>query len=190
MTKLALGVLLWSAVHFVPALAADFRKSMVDRLGEYPWKGLFTVVMAVAIYLLISGWKSASTVEVFMPPAWGGHAAYVLVLLGFILFLAPYPANNFKRLLRHPQLTGVCLWGIGHLAANGEARSIVLFGGLTLWAVIEALLLNRRDGEWHKPEKVSHTRDLALVLFSSLVYMAFIYTHHLIFGGSPLTWSQ
>ncbi len=190
MTKLALGVLLWSIVHFVPAVAVDFRNSMVKRLGEYPWKGLFALVMALALYLIITGWKSAAATEIFMPPAWGGHAAYVLVWAGFVLFLAPYPANNFKRLLRHPQLTGVCLWGIGHLAANGDARSILLFGGLTLWAVIEGLLLNRRDGEWQKPEQVSHMRDLALLLFSTLVYMAFIYTHHMIFGGSPLTWTQ
>lgn len=189
MTKLALGVLLWGIVHFVPAVAADFRNKMVGRLGEYPWKGLFALVIAVALYLIISGWKSASAVEVYTPPAWGGHAAFVLVLIGFILFLAPYPANNIKRLLRHPQLTGVCLWGVGHLVAVGDARDIVLFGGFTLWAVIEAILLNRRDGEWRKPLKVSPMRDVALVLFSALVYMTFLYTHHMIFGGSPLTWS-
>ena len=43
--------------------------------------------------------------------------------------------NNVKRLLRHPQLTGVALWGIGHLLANGESRSIILFGGLGAWAI-------------------------------------------------------
>jgi len=189
MTKLVLGVFLWSVVHFIPAVAVDFRKSMIERLGEYPWKGLFTLVMAVSLYLVITGWKSASTAHVYAPPAWGGHVAWVLVLAGFILFLAPYPANNFKRLLRHPQLTGICLWGIGHLAANGDIRSIVLFGGMALWAVIEMLLLNRREGAWIKPEKVPHRRDLALVLFSALIYLVVLYTHHMLFGGAPLTWS-
>ena len=47
-----------------------------------------------------------------------------------MLLLAPYSHNNFKRLLRHPQLTGVLLWGVGHLFANGENRSLLLFGGM------------------------------------------------------------
>ena len=66
-------------------------------------------------------------------------------------------------------------------------RSIVLFGGLTIWAVLEIVLLNRRDGVWVKPEKVSHRNDVTMTLFSVLAFMAFLYTHHLLFGGSPLT---
>lgn len=186
MTRLAFGVLLWSVVHFIPTIAADLKKNMVNRFGEYPYKGMFALIMAVAIYLIISGWKSAVPDMVYAPPDWGVYAALLLVLIGFILFLAPYPPNNFKRMLRHPQLIGMACWGAGHLLANGDARSIVLFGGLTVWALVEMLLLNKRDGEWSKPAIVSVKKDLAMVLFSVLVYLVFLYTHHLIFSGSPL----
>jgi uncharacterized membrane protein len=124
---------------------------------------------------------------IYIAPAWGGVAAGVLVLLGFILFLAPYPPNNIKRLLRHPQLTGIMTWGVGHLLAIGTLRSIILFGGLALWAMFEMLLINSRDGKWIKPEPAGRMNDLALVLFSALVYGTFLYTHHLLFGGDPLT---
>lgn len=193
MTRLALGVLLWSVVHFIPALAADFKKNMVNRFGEYPYKGAFILLMGVSLYLIISGWKSmvpeAPEVPelIFTPPDWGGYAAGLLVLIGFILFLAPYPPNNFKRLLRHPQLIGMVSWSVGHLLAVGTARAIVLFGGLAAWAIVEVILLNRRDGEWIKPAKVAFKNDFAMVLFSVLAYMIFLYTHHLLFGGSPLT---
>lgn len=190
MTRLAIGVLLWSVVHFIPAIAADLKKTMVNRFGEYPYKGVFTLIMAVAIYLIISGWKAAlpeASGLVYTPPAWGGYAAGVLVLVGFILFLAPYPPNNLKRMMRHPQLIGTACWGVGHLLANGDARSLIFFGGLSAWALIEMLLINRRDGEWIKPASVSVRKDLTLVLFSGLIYLTFLYTHHLIFGASPLT---
>ena len=193
MTRLALGVLLWSVVHFIPALAAGFKKKMLKRFGEYPYKGAFTVVMIISLYLIISGWKSMTPDApevlniIFTPPVWGEYAAGLLVLIGFILFLAPYPPNNFKRMLRHPQLIGLVSWSVGHLLAVGTARAIVLFGGLAAWALIEVLLLNRRDGAWLKPAKVPFKKDLAMVLFSVLAYMAFLYTHHLLFGGSPLT---
>ena len=88
--------------------------------------------------------------------------------------------------MRHPQLIGMACWGFGHLVSNGEPRSIVLFGGLTAWAIIEIFLLNRRDGEWTRPEKASPPKDIALIAFSLLVYMAFFFTHHILFGGTEL----
>jgi len=196
MTRLVLGVLLWSIVHFTPGIAVNLRREMVGRFGEYPYKGVFTLLMALAIYLIISGWSSLTpeapdTLELlYTAPEWGVHAAGILVLIGFILFLAPYPPNNFKRMLRHPQLLAVVAWGVGHLLAIGTLRSIVLFGGLSVWALIEIFLINRRDGAWVKPAKAPFRNDAAMVLFSVLAYMAFLYTHHLLFGGSPLAWSE
>lgn len=192
MTRLALGVLLWSLVHFIPSVAAEFKKTVVTRYGEYPYKGVFILLMVVSLYLVISGWGSLTPVEpdvleaVYVVPEWGGHAAALLVLIGFILFLAPYPPNNFKRMLRHPQLIGFACWGAGHLLAVGTVRAIVLFGGLTAWALIEMLLINRRDGEWVKPARAPLRNDVTMVLFSVLAYMAFLYTHHLLFGGTNL----
>jgi uncharacterized membrane protein len=192
MTRLALGVLIWSIVHLIPAIAKDLRKNMVKRFGEYPYKGVFSLLMAVSIYLIISGWKSMTPEApdvlelVYTSPEWGGIGAAILVLIGFILFLAPYPPNNIKRILRHPQLAGVVFWSAGHLLAVGTARSVLLFGGLAIWAVLEMLLINRRDGAWVRPEKVSQRNDIAVLAFSILAYMIFLYTHELIFGGSEL----
>ena len=187
MTRLALGVLLWSVVHFFPAAATGLKKSLVSRVGEYPYKGIFTLVTVLSLYLIITGWQSTVVVEIYAVPDWGGYAAAALTLLAFILFFAPYPANNFKRIVRHPQLIGTALWGLGHLLSNGDSRSIVLFGGLTAWAIVEILLINRRDGDWIKPIKASLLKDFSLILFSVLTYAAVLFTHHLLFGGEPLT---
>ncbi|HEY5775939.1 MAG TPA: NnrU family protein, partial [Xanthomonadales bacterium] len=58
--------------------------------------------------------------------------------------------------------------------------------GLTLWALIEIFLINKRDGAWFKPDKAPFRNDLAMVLFAVLTYLAFLYTHHLLFGGTNL----
>jgi len=192
MLRLAIGVLLWSVVHFIPALVPDIKKTVVNRYGEYPYKGVFTVLMVVSLYLIISGWSSMTPTPpavldaIYTAPEWGGLAAALLVLIGYILFLAPYPPNNFKRMFRHPQLIGFIAWGVGHLIAIGTARAIVLFGGLTAWALIEIYLINKRDGVWVKPDKAPLKNDVTMVLFSILAYMAFLYTHHLLFGGTNL----
>jgi uncharacterized membrane protein len=185
MTKLVLGVLLWSFTHFIPAVAVDFRKNLIAKLGENPYKGIFTLFVVLAVYMVISGWKATVPESIYLPPLWGRHATSLLVFVGFILFIAPYLPTNFKRVLRHPQLTGVACWGIGHLLANGEARSIVLFGGLAAWAIIEILLLNRRDGARVKPDPAPVKNDIILVLAGIVVYAVVAISHQWLFGVSP-----
>lgn len=185
MIKLVFGVLLWSATHFVPALAAGFRKKLIDRLGEKPYKGVFTLVMVLAIYLIISGWRSTPPEMLYLPPAWGRHATMLLVLIAFVLFSASHGTNNIKRFIRHPQLSSVALWGFAHLLANGETRSVVLFGGLMLWAVADIALLNRREGAWQKPEAAPFKKDVIAVAAGIVVYLVIAFSHQWLFGVSP-----
>ena len=185
MIKLVLGVLLWSGTHLFPALAVDGRKRLVGKLGENGYKGLFVVAMVLSLYLIISGWKATVPEFLYIPPAWGRHAASLLVLIAFILFSASHGQNNIKRLVRHPQLSGVALWGVAHLLANGESRSIVLFGGLALWAVVEIVLINRREGAWRKPEPAPRKKDAIAVVGGVVVYGVIAAMHQWLFGFSP-----
>jgi uncharacterized membrane protein len=104
-----------------------------------------------------------------------------------ILFFAPYMPNNLSRLIRHPQLAGIALFGIGHLAAVGNLRSVVLFGGFALWAVVETIFLNRRDGAWQKPEPASRVNDLKLFLAGLGFFLIFLFLHGPLFGTSLLS---
>jgi uncharacterized membrane protein len=185
MSKLTLGVLLWSFTHLIPAAFSGLRRGLLSRLGENGYKGVFTLLMVLAIYLVISGWKAAVPETVYVPPLWGRHVTALLMLAGFVLFFAPYPPNNIRRALRHPQLTGVACWGIGHLLANGEGRSIVLFGGLALWAIIEMVVINRRDGAWTPPAAVARKNDIVLVAAALAAYVVVAAAHQWLFGFSP-----
>lgn len=185
MTSLLLGVLLWSIMHFLPAADISIRTNLIARLGEKPYKGLFSLLMALSIYLLITGWKSTTPELTYLAPTWGRHATALLTLIGFILFVAPYFANNFKRVLRHPQLTGLICWGVGHLLSNGETRSLILFGGFTAWAIIEILLLNRRDGNWIKPDPAPRKNDVFCIILGIGVYALMVLAHEWLFAVSP-----
>jgi len=101
MIKLTLGILLWGLTHLIPAAFSGLRKSLLGKLGENGYKGAFTLLMVLAIYLVISGWKAAVPESVFLPPVWGRHVTALLVLIGFVLFFAPYPPNNIKRTQQH-----------------------------------------------------------------------------------------
>lgn len=186
MLFLVLGIIIWSAMHFIPASAPGFRSKLIDRFGTVLYKVGFGIITLAALALIIWSWPKASANSLYLPPTWGAFFTIFLTLIAFVLFFAPYIDNNYRRMIRHPQLVGVILWGVGHLLANGEARSVVLFGGLTLWALLEIWLVNRRDGSWVKPEAVAAIADVRLLLAGAGFYTIFMFTHELLFGVGPV----
>ena len=94
--------------------------------------------------------------------------------------------SNIKRFLRHPMLSGVVLWAIGHLLMNGDDRSLVLFAGIGIWAVLEILLINRRQGAYEKPPVIPVVRDLIPLAAGAVVFAVFLFLHPWLFGVSAL----
>ena len=90
--------------------------------------------------------------------------------------------TNIKRLHRHPQLIGVAFWSIAHLLANGDNRSLLLFGGLGAWAVVEMVSINQRQGEWQKPDKVPLTNDIVTVVVGVALFAVLLFAHPYLTG--------
>lgn len=186
MAWLWLGVIVWSVVHAMPALAPGFRASLIERLGDGPYKGGFALTIVASIVLMVIGWRSAAANIVYEPPAWGRHLAMLLMLIAFLLFAFSHGKSNLKRFIRHPQMTAVIVWAIAHLLANGDSRSVTLFGVLGLWAVAEMVLINRRDGEPVLPEPRPLSAELKPVIIGVVIYIVFVIAHPYLFGVSPL----
>ena len=180
-----LGVLIWSGVHVMPSLAPGMRTSLIGRIGNNGYKGAFALAILLAILLMVLGWRSAEADIVYEPPAVGHHLAMLLVLLAFILFGVAHGQSNVKRFIRHPQLTGMVLWAIGHLIANGDSRSVVLFGVLGIWALIEMILLNRRDSAPTPPAPRPWSAEIKPVVIGVVIYVVVIFAHPYLFGVSP-----
>ena len=186
MTLLIAGVVLWSVAHLVPAAAPGIRANLVGKFGEGPYKGLFALDIVIALGLIVFGWKAAVPAAVYAPPLFGSPIPSAFLVLAFVLLVASATPNNLKRFIRHPQMTAVLCWSAGHLLTNGDSRSIVLFGGFAIWAVLEMLFINRRDGEWQKSGSVPLVKDVITALIAGLVFAAVAYFHVSLFGVSPI----
>ncbi len=185
MTWLVLGVLLWSAVHLLPSAGAPVRARAVERLGQ-AYRGVFALAILASIGLMVLGWRSTLPMAVYAPPAWGSAAANVLVFVALLLFAASGMTTNIKRVIQHPQLTGVATWAAAHLLSNGEFRSLVLFGGLGLWAIAAILFINHRDGAWKKPEPQPMAGEWK-PLAAAIVGYAVLYLLHPYIAGVSAT---
>ena len=185
MIWLILGVLLFAGIHMLPTAPAT-RGRVAERLGEQPYKGLFSLGIVGGIALMVIGWRSSVPSTLYAAPGWGATVANPLMFVALVLFVASNLPTNLKRLIRHPQLTGVATWAGAHLLANGDSRSLVLFGGIGLWAVVEMGLLNRRDGAWQRPEPLPLVAELKPLIGAAVAFAILFLVHPYIAGVSPL----
>lgn len=181
MALLILGLALFIGVHLIPMFPA-VRNTSAALAGEKPYKIVFALLSLLGIVLIVRGWGSAPADFLYIPAPALRHVTMLLVLIAFILLAASHGRTNIKRLVRHPMLTGVLIWAIGHLLANGETRAVILFGGLALWAVIEILLTNARDGARIKPEAVALKKDVITVVIGVVVFVIVMFIHPWIAG--------
>ena len=178
MTLLILGVLLWALLHFFPVFMPDMRAGIKAKMGELPYKGLFSLLMLGTVGLMVMGWRSTEAgEELFYGIAALRHVTYVFVLIAIILFGASKGRSRIRRVIRHPMLTGVVVWGVGHLLVNNDPRSLVLFGGMVVWALISIVGINRRDGAYTPPEPWSWGREIRLLIISVVLYIGLLFAH-------------
>ena len=179
MTLLILGVLLWSAAHLFKRIAPAARA----RLGD-PGKGLVALALVVSIVLMVIGYRGAEFLPVYTPLPGMGHLNNLIMLVSVFLFGVGGTKGTLYPKMRHPMLTGMILWSVAHLLVNGDVASLVLFGGLGLWAVVSILLINAA-GPWVRPTDGRGLKGDAMNLVGTLVLYGLIAGVHIWLGHNP-----
>ena len=138
MTLLSLGVALWWLAHLFKRLAPGPRAALGDA-----GKGGVALALVLSVVLMVIGYRNTEFVPLWEPPAILRHVNNLLMVLAFYCYAASGMKTALARHVRHPQLLGFSLWAVSHLLVNGDRASVVLFGGLLVWAGLTVLLINR-----------------------------------------------
>jgi len=173
MTLLILGVLLWALAHFFKRLAPGIREPMGDK-----GKGLVALALVVSIVLMVLGYRMTDGTVY-----WGRSPMLVginnlLVLFAVYLFAADGMKTRAKGWFRNPQLTAFKLWAVAHLLVNGDTPSLVLFGGLLAWAVVEVIVLNRANPRPPKPAPAPIGKEIGAIVGAVVVYGVIALIHY------------
>lgn len=182
----SLGGIVWLAISYNSATAAG--SDLLWDLGPGV-RHLGTIVVAVAALFAVSGLLTPN------PTAVGQEAA------------AGREATGVVRITRHPFLWGVALWAAFHLAANGDAASVVFFGTFLVLAVagtfsIDAKRARKMTAGWI--EFAGRTSNVPFVAILAgrnslrlgelltyrqaaalLVYLVLLFAHAWLFSASP-----
>lgn len=189
MTLLIVGLVIFLGIHSVAIVAPGWRDAQLARIGELPWKGLYTVVSLIGFALLVVGYGLArqSPVVLYTPPTWTRHLALLLLLPVFPLFLAAYLPGRIKTAAKHPMLLATKLWATAHLIANGTLADVLLFGAFLAWAVADRISLKRRPPRAVPGAPASPVNDLIAVGGGLALYAWFLFgLHAWLIGVSPL----
>jgi uncharacterized membrane protein len=182
------GLILFIGVHLVPTRPA-LRSALVDRIGEGAYKGLFSLVSAVGLVLLVFGYGQMQGLgrgnpQLWIPAAWSKHLAFLLMLPAMILLVAAYVPSRIRTAVRHPLLTALMLWAFAHLLANGDLASVVLFASFLGYAVYDRIsVLSRPSPGPLGAAKGGGVQDaLALVLGLGLYAFMLVWGHAKLIG--------
>ncbi len=178
---LVAGLLLFTAVHLIPS-APRLRVALVERLGEKPYRGVFSAVALLSLAAVVWGYSRSPLEWLYAPPAWGHQVSMILVPIALVLFAAANMPTHIRALVRHPMLLGLLLWAFAHLLANGEVRSVVLFGGFAVFAVVGIVsAVARGKGPPTEPAP-RYTMDIAAVIGGFIVAGLLAVLHGVLFG--------
>lgn len=185
-----IGIIIFLGSHSVRIFADPWRTSMIEKLGEKKWKGLYTLISLFGLILLIIGYSQArqNTVMIWQPPVFLTHLAVLLNLFTFILLTSSARNNNAIHLkLKHPMILGVKVWAIAHLLANGSLIDLILFGSFLVWAVLDFRSARNRPSSSENSQVVSLRATLSSIFLGVVLWLVFILgLHQWLIGVSPL----
>lgn len=191
MIVLVVGLVIFLGSHMVRVFGESWRQRTIARLGEGPWKGLYSLVSLVGLVLIVWGYglSRLDPVVIWEPPVWTQHIAVTLNLVALILlavFLAP--GGRMKARLGHPMLLAVKVWAVAHLLANGTLADLLLFGAFLAWAVVDFAANRRRDRRQGTVRIAGPVRNDAIaVVLGTVLWAALVWRLHLwLIGVSPL----
>ena len=183
------GLALFLGVHTLTT-QRELRARAVASLGEGGYKIFYALVSLAGLVLIVWGfaqYRATGWIDVWYPPKALKHVAVALMLPAVLLVVAAYIRGRIYTTLKHPMLSGVKLWALAHLLANGDLGSIVLFGSFLGWAVFDRISLKHRADAGGPPIPVGGPgNDLIAVAVGIVAYLALAFAFHPVVIGVPV----
>lgn len=208
-------------LHSIPAIPV-IRSSIITHIGRPTYFIGYSAASIVALVWLFSAALALDYVPLWDLRPWHAAITFILAPLGGFLVIAGLLSANplsvtirssekvgaVVGITRHPVLWGFAIWAFGHIVANGDLRSLLLFGGFALFslgsiAITEKRARRRLGDRWKTVSKDTSIVPLVAffsgrrpacdlsMLFAALIAVAlgawlFGGGHALLFGADPI----
>ena len=186
MTLLVLGLVLFLGIHLVPALP-PLRAAVAGALGEGRYKGMFSLVSAAGLVLIVLGYAwSGPRVPLFAPVPAAVAIAPAAMVVSLILFAAANMRGHLRRVIVHPMLLGLLIWSGVHFLANGDRAGSLLFGAFFVYGVVDLVSALARGA---RKVFVAEAKFDAMAIVGGIVVAVVVMAlHRVLFGVRVVGW--
>lgn len=186
---LIIGLTLFLGVHSVSIVNEPWRDRLAARVGELPYKVVYSLVAITGLVFIVWGYGLArgDAAALYDPPRWLRHISLLVLVPMFPLLLATYLPGCIRTAVGHPMLLATMLWASAHLFTNGSTVDTVLFGSFLAWAMIDWMSLKRRKMRSIPTAPPTRWNDAIAVTLGLGIYASFMLDlHRMLIGVSPL----
>ena len=200
------------------------RASLVARFGPWPFRIGYSAIAALFLGWMVAAFATAPRLDLWQPPAALRLVAAVVMPVAFFFVVAGMTSRNptavgqeeavklapkgIIAVTRHPAMWGILLWGIAHVLANGDARGLIVFGGMIILAAAGMAHMDFRKRTEMGPDWAPFAARTSVFPFAAAIagrvrivladigwgraalalalYGGFLYTHRLLFGVAPM----
>ncbi len=187
MTAMIAGLVAFVLCHLIPR-SNRVRGWIIGALGgQQRYQIVFSLLALGSLGLIIWGKSIAPFVHVWAPPPVTRIITMAIMLLSLTIGTAMVWPSNLLKLTAHPMLWSVLLWGAGHLLANGDLASILLFGTFVVFCATAMKSLNRRGS---RPTGTGATprQEAALWGLGGVQWAVLIWAHPTLFRMPVWIW--
>ncbi|NQY97055.1 MAG: NnrU family protein [Henriciella sp.] len=189
MTLFLTGLAIFFGLHLYSAMRSRHAEyDLKKRVGYGVFMSSYSVLSLIGFGLIIYGFGATRGLGVlYVPPTWMQHINLLLMIPALVLLIASQlPVSNIMKATKHPMLLAVKLWAFGHLLANGELNSVILFGSFLAYAVFDRIMVKRRGDIGPGPDAVANpTMDLIAVGGGLVTWAAIAFWLHPVLFGVP-----
>ncbi|AIY41368.1 NnrU family protein [Collimonas arenae] len=160
---------------------------MVQSAGENRYKGMFAILSALGLILIIFGYARAPAEPRLFNSFIGAiHGAPLAMVISFILLAAANMKTHIRAWVKHPMLLGIGIWALVHLLANGHAKATVLFSAFLAYVVFDLISVIRR--QTYKPFVPALKFDVIAVISGLLLALLVMTFHRQLMGVAVVPW--
>lgn len=179
MIILTTGVLLFVALHGVAAVP-DLKNYVKVQIGERRYGPIFGIASIIALAVIVLGWRSSEFVAIYDPQPWGWYVNYLLTFIAFLCLGIFLFRGSLRQKLRFPMGLATIFWATGHLFANGDLASLILFGGLLIGSIAHIFVAVSNNVRPTPEVRIGH--DGLSLIFGAALYGIMTQLHPALIG--------
>lgn len=179
MALLIAGCILFLGSHLISVLG--YRGKIEALGGAHAYEAIVTILSVISLVMIVLGYQRASYQQLWLPLPAAHELALYLMPVATILIVAGNIPGNIGRHVKHPMLTGIIVWALLHLLANGDLTSTIIFVTFGGYAIYRRFSLAAK-----LPEKQPAYRD-GVAIIGGLGLYWLLYRFHGMLGGVGLT---